>query len=182
MPSRTTSIQEVVERSITAAFISMDMLDPGTIVSYDPATATATVQPDLQILMQDESTQPKAPIHGVPVLWPGIGNYTFRGDLAAGTQVWLLWSQSGLEHWKAAGMGAARPGDGPFFQYADAICLPCLPRRAPLPAGAKIVIGDDTNTNFISMSDTEIVLTVGAFSVTLDENGITRSDGGAAFG
>ena len=159
----------------------MDIMDPGTVLAYDEATATATVQPDLQILMQDETAMPKAPIPNVPVIWPGIGNYTLRGDLEAGTRVWLLWSQSGLEHWKTAGMGAARPSDGPFFQYGDAICLPCLPSSAPLPTGAKMVLGDDTNTNYVSLSEDEIVLAVGGFSVTINSTGITRSDGGTVF-
>ena len=67
---------------------------PGSIVSYDPDTQTASVQPMLTDPRRDLTSgepifEPWGVMQGVPVMWPRMGDYVIVGFLKPNDQVVL---------------------------------------------------------------------------------------------
>lgn len=103
---------------------------PAKVVSYDPSTQTATVQPTLQrvYLVQGQEHAVDLPeIFQVPVVFPATANAWLRLPLAAGDLVMVHFSERSLDAWSQTNGGSTLDPLIPHkFSLADAIAVPGL--------------------------------------------------------
>lgn len=98
---------------------------PGYIVSYDPATITATVQ----IGVKGKTSQPDGSsgyqnyplLTRVPVEFPGGGGCRLTFPVKKDDECWVSFSCRSIGAWKKYG-GVQIPSDNRFHSIADAIC------------------------------------------------------------
>ncbi len=87
---------------------------PGEVVSYDPATQTASVKPCLRRTLPGEDDSVVAeelhPLENVPVSFPGGAGFTIHFALAAGDTGDLIFSSQSHNEWQATGK-VSTPGD-----------------------------------------------------------------------
>lgn len=125
--SDTTPTMVSVLRGLVATEIGqMRKSMPGVVVSYDPVSMRASVQPAIQngFELRGERTVERFPIiNEVPILWPAWGGVRFRGTLQPGDEVWVMFSDLSLDRWKA--LGADRdPEDDRRHHISDAVAYP----------------------------------------------------------
>lgn len=89
---------------------------PGEIVSYDPATQTATVKPLYKPLHNGEPVD-MPELYEVPVEFPRTANSAITSPVPAGTKVMLNPSMRSREKYDDENDGA--PSDGRAFHLAD---------------------------------------------------------------
>lgn len=161
---------DVAKAQQQSALASLDLILPGQIVTYDPATQTAAVQvaikggfkgPGGVATYEDRPTLP-----GVPVCFPCGGSIgaSITWPLAAGVRVLILCGSRALDEWKANGSGGLVARDPRRHQLQDAFCLPLLPCPAdPIPAegvdvaalvvrAPMVKLGDATASDFVALS------------------------------
>lgn len=87
---------------------------PGRIVSYDPATKLAVVEP------QVHNGNPIPPLPDVPVKWPRFGGYRLVGPLNAGDEVTLHFHKYDPSRFRASGevSAANMSRDAGLYAYA----------------------------------------------------------------
>ena len=103
---------------------------PATIVSYDPTTQSASVQPSLMRKYNGPAGVDIPPvalpqINLVPVVFPGSRTSWLRFPLYPGDPVMLHFSDRSLDLWWTQG-GMLDPAISHKFSLADAICVPGL--------------------------------------------------------
>jgi len=126
---------------------------PGQVVSYDPATQCADVQPMLKRQLLDDDgnkvyeSLPLLP--AVPICFPRAGGYCITLPMAAGDFVWVNCSDASMAEWLATGQ-ESEPWDTRKHGLSGAIAYPGVyPDTKPLASGdhsarvAGMVIGKD---------------------------------------
>lgn len=111
-------------------------ITPARVVSYDPATERATVQPILRgrfVDLEEEqlTTYLPAPLAGRPVLWMSAGALGVTGELVADQEVTLLISDRSIAEWLQTGGADVTPADLRRFDLTDALVLPTRVRPGP---------------------------------------------------
>lgn len=159
MSNRTAEFVEVLRDAVTAGLRGLHKAMPGIVESYDPATQTADVKPQVKELIIDEDGNEalyELPvIPKVPVAHPRGGGYFVAFPLARGDQVLLVISDRSLDRWKTDG-GDVDPGDPRQHDLADAIAYP-----GGYPIGSALadadaddlVIGRDGTGPLITLKD-----------------------------
>jgi phage baseplate assembly protein gpV len=148
---------DALESAVRSVMSEMNTVAPGRVVSYDPATNRAVVQPVLPKRLADGTELPAPTIAEVPVIWPTSGASVFTMPIRPGDQVWLEFSQRSLEGWLGGNDGA--PDDPRQFDLTD-----CVAR----PGGGRDVRGVDTEA---------VVLANGPTKFRLLPNGTTEYTG-----
>ncbi len=99
---------------------------PGVIVSYNPTTMTAVVQPALQGIrtLMDGTRQPVtiSPIQDVPVHFPGGGGHIFTFPVQRGDECLIMFSERSIDNWHQHG-GVQQPSDWRMHDINDAFVL-----------------------------------------------------------
>ena len=89
-------LAELIRRAIASERADIQVSMPGIVVSYDPSTETATIQPATRRARYNAEDEIVAeeinPIQNVPVIWPSCAAFSFHGVLAAGDGVDLVFS------------------------------------------------------------------------------------------
>lgn len=111
-------------------------ITPARVVSYDPATERATVQPVLRgrfVDLEEEqiTTYLPAPLAARPVLWTSAGDFGVVGELVADQEVTLLVSDRSISEWLQTGGADVTPADLRRFDLSDAMVLPTRVRPGP---------------------------------------------------
>ncbi len=121
---------------------------PGTVVSYDPLTQTATVKPSISMRVARPELgapahEPFQPIPGVPVWFPGNGLANITFDIPPGTSVSLIACDRSLTEWKATGLPENAPVSPRRFSVSDFVAYPgLLPTVRPrLPTAVAVSPG-----------------------------------------
>lgn len=100
---------------------------PGVVVSYDPATRKAQIQPALQRAHFDESgnrAQEMLPVlNDVPVIMPGTSSIRVKFPINPGDHVLLVFCGQSLDVWKQRG-GVVDDSDDRRHDLTDAIAIP----------------------------------------------------------
>ena len=98
---------------------------PGIVESYDAATKRATVQPAINLLLNDEAgtTMAKPAIQNVPVAQTSGGGFLIQVPLKKGDAVLLFFSERGMDKFKET-FEVADPLPNAFFDVRDAIAMP----------------------------------------------------------
>jgi hypothetical protein len=96
---------------------------PGKIVSFDPKTMTAVVQPALQSMQKqnDGSAKPVDihPIADVPVHFPGGGGHAMTFPVKVGDECMIQFAERSIDNWHQHG-GTQQPSDYRMHDINDA--------------------------------------------------------------
>ena len=111
-------------------------ITPARVVSYDPTTERATVQPVLRgrwVDLEEETITAylPAPLAARPVLWMSAGELGITGELVKDQEVTLLISDRSIAEWLQTGEGDVTPADLRRFDLSDAMVLPTRVRPGP---------------------------------------------------
>lgn len=138
------SLSEVIDNLVDKRLRSLGKVLPGTVVSYDSGTETATVAPGIHRLVPayddpDVDLVEELPaIPGVPVCWLRARGLSAVGDLQAGDPVLLLCCDRDLSGWLRTGQ-PSEPDDARMHTWGSAVCLPVSissARKPPPPPNA----------------------------------------------
>lgn len=138
------TLSEIVERALAARVADVHVSMPGEIVSYDPATQTATVRPGVRrVLLSEDGDQVAEeipPIENVPVSFPGGAGFTIHFALAAGDTGDLIFSSVSHNEWQATG-NVSTPGNLKNHDLGSAKFYPGLRNRKNAAPDADNSIG-----------------------------------------
>lgn len=131
-PDVVDAIVEIVRGEIAV----IRTITPARVLSYDPITERATVQPTLRGRWVDQeqellTTYLPAPLAGRPVLWLSAGDFGLTGELAVDQEVTLLISDRSIADWLQTGSADVTPADLRRFDLSDAMVLPSRVRPGP---------------------------------------------------
>jgi hypothetical protein len=120
---------------------------PGEVVSYDPATQTAAVQPLIQEVSVDEfgtaTVRTLPQISNVPVMFPRSGEWFCSFPIAKGDTVLLVFAEKSIGRWREQDK-LTDPGVVSMHHLSDAVAIPGLfanPRKLPDVHAENMVIG-----------------------------------------
>lgn len=165
-----------VEETARAVVDEIHTAMPGTIISFDPGSGTATVMPCGKYVTADGKSLPYSQIAGVPVAFPfcqtaGVG---IAFPVGKGDSCLIVISEVELDEWRtgAEAEGSLR------FDLTNAMCIPGL-----LEGGGDIVSKACANNAVIvgaggvevMVSDSGAVLTSGSTKMTISDDGVAIS-------
>jgi hypothetical protein len=99
---------------------------PGVVVSYDPNTRRADIQPSLKKRLPNGSFMEPAIIHDVPVRYPGSKKYTIHFPLEEGDEVDVTVCERATDSWRDTGGKGIEDTDPRRFSLNDCYCSPGL--------------------------------------------------------
>ncbi len=115
-----TTPSDMFRDSVFSLLNGINTSQPGIVVSFDPSTNKANIQPALnKAFLSGEMAQPI--LSNVPIMFPQ--NITFPINI--GDYVLLIFSQRSLDLWLSVG-GRVTPNDPRKFDLSDAIAIPGL--------------------------------------------------------
>lgn len=118
--------ETATDQQIKSALMDVHTSMPGIIISFDPVTRTASVQPAIQrVFLNDkgeESPQNLPPCEDVPVHFPSGGGYVLTFPVKAGDHCLLVFSERCIDNWFVSG-GTAPPDDFRQHDLSDAFAL-----------------------------------------------------------
>ena len=137
---------------------------PGVVVSYDPETQLADVQPTVKRPVWDDEgnrlqgeSYPVLP--KVPVRWPQCGGFAFVLPMKAGDFVWIEFSEGGTGEFRTSGQ-ESEPFDVSRHTITHPYCSPgappdCKPMTDPqVTGGADAFFGKLNSAHTITISST----------------------------
>lgn len=115
---------EVLQSFFDAQTADLHTMMPGKIVSYDPATQSASVAPAFMRVYKATPDQPVAypTLTGVPVHQLTAGGAWVKLPIAAGDNCILVFAERALDQWIKAG-GQADPIETRRFNLNDAVAI-----------------------------------------------------------
>ena len=93
---------------------------PGIIVSFDPVTQTASVQPAVKRIFTERGAVNLPVCVDVPVAFPGGGDFFLTFPVKAGDECILLFSERAIDYWHANG-GTQLPAEYRLHDLSDGI-------------------------------------------------------------
>lgn len=138
--------------------IVLDIKENGSSLLID-------VQPLINILTREDTSIAEAPIFNVPMQQPvsSIGGMVF--PVSKGDNVWLIFSQRGIDRWKYGAGTPVTPVDYRRFDRKDCIAIPCVFPKSLSMAAAGRHSGD------YSVGDTILFNKTGGTEVILKKSG-----------
>lgn len=153
---------------------------PGHILSFNPATQRAQVQPGIQRVDINGAAFDLPPIIDVPVSFPG-DDFVLEHEISAGCEGAIFFSQRNIDSWKSTGGIAANPY-GRFHDMQDAYFVPGI-RSVPnvisdfTNNGIRIRSADGSHYVWIK-NDGTIIASNGSASVTIGtDNSVSIANG-----
>lgn len=138
-PLQTPSLPQVLAAALDAALEDVHTCSWGSVLSYDAASQTCSVQLIQRRAYTDEDgerqTERPAPLLGVPVLFPGSGPYSITWPIAPGDVVLLVFMERAMDAWHASGQSDVDAGDDRRHSLTDAVAIPGLRSAAGKIAG-----------------------------------------------
>ena len=165
---------------------------PGQVLSYDPETKRATVQPLIRTRLSPTDAEPdpplrdKSPILDVPVRQNATGGHMEHHQIDRGDVVVLQFMERGIDAFKSAWARwasgddtvLADPARGVYFDMRDAMAVPwgvetIIPVR---PTGW--LVQNRAGTAYVSLDGDTIRLVSGDVSLVITPGGFAFSGGG----
>lgn len=170
-------MQELVQEVEDTARAVVDEIHtamPGTIVSFNPSSGTATVQPNGKYMTADGKSLNYPQISDVPVQFPfcqtaGVG---IAFPVGKGDSCIIIVSEVELDEWRtgAESEGSLR------FDLTSAMCVPGL-----LEGGADLVSkACKNNAVVVGNGDSEIMVADSGITMVSGDTKMTLSDAGVA--
>ena len=160
---------ELLEQAKTNAMMDVRVSMPARIVSFDPATKTASVEIGLKMVNADDSQSEYPPLVDCPCLFTRGGGFHLVHPYKAGDKGIVLFSDRCFDGWFQAGQ-VAPPMDFRVHSMSDAYFIggaDCLDNVSPIVSDA-IFIGKDDNSAGVTIKA----------SGDIDLNGVNISPSG----
>ena len=167
-------LSQQIEETARAVVDEIHTALPGTIVSFDPGSGTATVKPNGKYVTADGKSLDYPQITDVPVTFPfcqtaGVG---IAFPLGKGDSCLIVISEVELDEWRtgAESEGALR------FDLISAMCVPGL-----LEGGGDMISkACQNNAVVVGAGDVEIMVSDAGVVITSGNIKMTVSDAGVA--
>ena len=160
---------ELLEQAKNNAMMDVRVSMPARIVSFDPATKTASVEIGLKMVNADDTQSDYPPLVDCPCLFTRGGGFHLVHPYKAGDKGIVLFSDRCFDGWFQAGQ-VAPPMDFRVHSMSDAYFIggaDCLDNVSP-------IVG---NAMFIGKDDNSAGVTIKA-SGDIDLNGVNISPSG----
>lgn len=155
---RTPTLPQVLEASREASKRQIRVALPCQVISYDPLTQTADVQP----LVDDWAEQPDgtfapapfAALPHVPVAFPGAGGFRITFPVQPGDTGQIICNDLSMDLWQQQG-GHVSPSDRRRHHLSDAVFYPGLhPDNAPwgTAGSSSLTVGADAGPQAVFRS------------------------------
>jgi hypothetical protein len=176
---------ETIESHLDGRQAQIHTAMPGSIVSYDATTMTATVQPALQVFQtQVDGTIQQvniAPIADVPVHFPGGGGHLMTFPVQAGDECLIVFSERSIDNWFQHG-GQQQPSDWRMHDINDAVVHVGTRSQPNVPGnvdGNAVQLRSDDGNTVLSLDGKAKTVTLNTDKVTLTaQSSITLTVGG----
>lgn len=175
---------DAVRRIVREELEAIETSRTGKIVTYDPETRSATVQPNGKNRYRDPETgdlvvEDLPPITNVPVQFEGGGLFESVFDIPEGIPCKLDFTKHSLEDLASTGVEGVEPSEAPPFQLSDCIAKVGLHDFAsagiPCPKGVMRIgakdgpqILFDTTTNTLSLRAVNLIEMLSEVRVRID--------------
>lgn len=133
MPESTTkkTATDNAKEAARSATAVVNVCLPGVVTAYDKTTQSASVHIVPCFRRKDPLTKTVEPyqppdIHGVPVAFPGAGDFSVTWPLAVGDTGMIFFSDRSMDEWKSVGGTDSEPQDLRRHNLTDAIFVPGL--------------------------------------------------------
>jgi hypothetical protein len=151
---------------------------PGQIVSFDPKTMTATVQPALQFVLRqpEDGTQTPTtikPVQDVPVHFPGGGGHLMTFPIKPGDDCLLIFAERQIDNWFESG-GVRRINDWRMHDISDAIALVGVRSKPAVPSNVStstVQLRSDDGVTVVEIDGANQAVKVTASNVTVGASG-----------
>ena len=160
---------ELLEQAKNNAMMDVRVSMPARIVSFDPATKTASVEVGLKMVNADDTQSDYPPLVDCPCLFTRGGGFHLVHPYKAGDKGIVLFSDRCFDGWFQAGQ-VAPPMDFRVHSMSDAYFIggaDCLDNVSPIVSDA-IFIGKDDNSAGVTIKA----------SGDIDLNGVNISPSG----
>ena len=160
---------ELLEQAKNNAMMDVRVSMPARIVSFDPATKTASVEIGLKMVNADDTQSEYPPLVDCPCLFTRGGGFHLVHPYKAGDKGIVLFSDRCFDGWFQAGQ-VAPPMDFRVHSMSDAYFIggaDCLDDVSPIVSGA-MFIGKDDNSAGVTIKA----------SGDIDLNGVNISPSG----
>lgn len=128
MSTNVPTLKDALAAATSKALEGVHTSMPGTVVSYDRTTQTATIRPAIRQTYRDGSgklTTEKLPdIPSVPVLFPTSAAASLTFELAAGDPVILVVGEASTDEYRTSGAEDNTPQDVRRFDLSDSVAIP----------------------------------------------------------
>ena len=148
---------------------------PGIVTAYAPATRRAQVQIAINKLIGsrfEHESVPRPVLQNVPVVTPGGGGYLVHVPLEAGDPVMLIFSERGLDAFKAT-FERSDPPIGAMFSERDAVCFPGFGALEIETPADGISIQAEDGSSYVEVHDDRVRAKWGENQVDVDVDGTT---------
>lgn len=134
--SQDPSLEEVIDAALDERLEHVYTAMPGRVESYDPEDQKADVQPlvfGARISESGDRVAERMPVvQGVPVMFPGAGDFSITFPIEEGTTGLLIFTYASLDVWLNKG-GEVDPVNDRRHSLADAVFIPGLrPFSSPI--------------------------------------------------
>ena len=136
---------------------------PGEVIAVDGNRVD--VQPLIDMLIDDGTSMPRAPILNVPVLRPGGGGWTIHAPIAVGDQVLVVFCHRDIGGWQFTGQQGAPPSDR-IMSETDAIALPVF--TSDLLSGVGVTIESPDGNTSVRVGDGRVEIDARQISLIYD--------------
>ncbi len=141
MRTEEVTLEELLRGAIRTAMMELHTHLPAKVESYDPATQTATVRPELFRFVEGQELHPAA-VEDVPVIFPRGGGTVFTFPVEPGDGCLLAYCEKDMSGWLKTGSPGVPPS-GRLHDYSDPVAIMGLSARnainpAPATDGAEI--------------------------------------------
>ena len=116
-------LEEVITEAIKTALKDAYSAMPAQVVSFNPTTQTADVQPTLKILFKDGDNLTRPIIPNIRVGFQRVGNFAITFPLSKGDEGLLIVADRSIDAWRKQG-GIVSPNDARMHDLSDSIFLP----------------------------------------------------------
>jgi len=125
---RRSSLESVLSVAIDTALKDVHTILPGQIISFDPVSQTANIQPELQRNIDGELVNLPV-LSAVPVRFMKSGDFSITFPLKEGDEVAVYVIERSIDNWFEDG-GIQSPNDTRKFDLSDAFVVPILYSQA----------------------------------------------------
>ena len=165
--SPATAIQELIQAKHADIYTAM----PGIIISYDPETKRADIQPALNAAYPD-TIQRRAPTHNVPVLFPAGGGFAMQFPLRAGDAVLVVYSMRGTTNFRET-FDVSDPDPHEFVGPNSPIAIAGFGSlEIAVPEEGAATLQSEDGERWIGITDSGITVESGEDRIALSDSGI----------
>ncbi len=122
----TPDLMTVIMEAVRYQLGEVNTAIPAVINKYDPTKQEAEVIPLIKRKYKDGTAVDRAPITGVPVVFPAAGGGIITFPVTKGDTGLLIFSQRSIDRWVRGDGSLIDPGDNRKHDISDAIAIPGL--------------------------------------------------------